>query len=197
MLIGEKIPILNISKENENLFKKDIVEYLKNEKILYFKSAIITKINQYYLIHKSLLIVNPNLNINKIKFQFQLSHNSSYNTKIKDKLEKINNILIIFKTFKHNILSIYRQIKNETFINNFVLFLNDNEIYYTVEQKMINSNKNIFYKEEYQYDEEDHTIKDIIGLINIGPFSYDEFKEKKNIDLDKENWKEIEIFNFD
>ena len=198
MFIGEKLPIINISKEKKILFNKDIIRYLKNEKILYFKSSIISNINQYNLIHKSLLKVNPDLDINKIRFQ--LLDFSPCNIGKIDNLEKINNLLLIFESFKNNIICIYRQIINKTFINKFVLLLNYNELYYIVKQNKFNKNKNIFYKVEYPYEdfkENEINIIEIRNLLVICPFQYNDFEDIKKIDLVKKNLKQIEIFKFD
>ena len=168
LLIKEK---LNKYKQiDENLFKKNIKPYLEKEKILYFDSNIINTVNYYYLIHQSLLLINNNVDINKIKFN-KLSKILSGDKKDKlNEYKSIKNLFIIFSTENSQIFCIYLKNKNpKEKGNDFCLNLNNNEIYYHIKEDSINNKKN---KNEIKRTKVD-IIKQYKNNVNLIDYFFD------------------------
>ena len=118
----------NLLKE-EKLYKNDIEKYLNEEKILYFKSEIINSIEQYQLINQSFVLLKKN--INQIRFK-SIGYCSIINNTKKSSISiEIQNLFIILKTQKGNIICIYLENKEKYKKgNDFYLFLNCNKVFY-------------------------------------------------------------------
>ena len=192
-IIGER---LNTHKSiKENIFKKDIETYIKNENILYFKSELINNINEYYLIQQSLLLVNNNFDKNKNKFV--KIHYSLFDLKIINEYKKTPNLLLILLTFTGIKICLYN--KNSTNLQkggDFCLFLNDNEIYYH-EKEDKNKKKNEIFRETSNIDKDknvklENSMKTFIKYFFDVHFHY-EFYEKKKIN-NENNIEFMELF---
>ena len=169
ILIKEKLN--KYKKIEDNLFKKDIKSYLEKEKILYFDSNIINTVNNYYLIHQSLLLINNNIDINKIKFN-KLSKLISADNKDKLNIYKsTKNLFIIFITENSKIFCIYLKNDNpKEKGNDFCLDLNDNEIYYHIKKdSKKNKNKNEIKRKEVGIVKKSKKIDNLIDYF----FDYD------------------------
>ena len=79
LLIKERLK--PFKKIKQNISDKELKTFLKNANIIYFDSKLIKTVNQFYLIHQSLLLIESKIDINKIKFK-QLTF---------PKIDKINN----------------------------------------------------------------------------------------------------------
>ena len=129
ILVKEKI--IPYKKIDDNLFKKDIESYLLKENILYFDSNIIKTINNFYLIQKSLSLINNSIDIKKIKF----------NLLCRTDINKLNeykntkNLFVIFITEYSKIFCAYLKNWNpEEKGDDFFLDLNNNEICYHIKE---------------------------------------------------------------
>ena len=140
ILIREKIK--PYKKIEENIFKKDIKSYLKKEKILYFNSKIIQTVNQFYLIQYSLLLIESNIDINKIEFKQLLIPKNDFSYEFYKQCKKTKNLFIVFEIFEIDsteIICIFskNKIPNQK-ENNFCLFINKNEVHLHMKEKKKN-----------------------------------------------------------
>ena len=137
LLIGEKMPSFVIQEE-KNMFKKDIINYCKDNKILFFKSELIKSINHFYMIQQSFRLINSNIDFSKINFNLidYMAISKDTNIKLKD------NIFLIFTTLNSNIICLYLQNYEKNKENDFCLLINQNEIYYHKKKNEIEKKKN-------------------------------------------------------
>ena len=144
LLIKERLkPFKKIEK---NIFDKDLKIYLKNANIIYFDSKIIKTVNQFYLIHQSLLLIKSKIDINKIKFKqlsFPKIDKINNNRENLIKFKKTKNLLIIFETDSTEINCIFSKNNNpEKKEEDFCLFINKNEVHYHAKEKNKSNKKN-------------------------------------------------------
>ena len=182
LLIKEKIAPYKVVE----IKKYDISSYLDKNNIIYFYSEIIDKVNQYYLIHQSLLFIYPNLNKNGIYIK-SLSEKGDSNIDIME-YKSTENLLILFTTNEDKIICLFAKNKNpEKKGNDFCLFLNKGEIHYhiSLEDKTIR-NKKILSKEKRNIDR----------LVNRNRHNLIDyfFDESVNLDYKYKFEKKIEIY---
>ena len=141
LLVGKELETYKIKEEK--LFKNDIENYLKDEKILFFKSQLINSINHYQLINQSFVLINKN--IEKIKFK-SLGYRSVYDDKKSFISMNNKNLFIILKTEKGNLICVYLENseKNKKG-NDFYLILNYKKIFYYKNNKKKDDNE--FFQE--------------------------------------------------
>ena len=126
LLVKEKLtPYEGI---NKYAWEKDFKSILIKKNILYFDSNIITNVINYYLIHQSLLLINNNIDIQKIKFKPLVIED--YNKLFVYKYTK--NLFIIF----NNGCCLYTKNNNyEMKGDDFFLDLYEKEIYYHIRER--------------------------------------------------------------
>ena len=130
ILIKEKlIPFKDIK---ENIVQKDIKSLLLKNKILYFKSNIIKKAKDYCLIQQSLLLINNNIDIQRIKFNLLCKLNMK-NRYVLNKYKSTKNLFIVFSAENSQLFCLFlKNVYPEKKRNDFCLHLNNNEIYYHI-----------------------------------------------------------------
>jgi len=163
-------------KGNKNQYNKDIKSILKEENILYFDNDYIKDVNDYYLIHQSLLLVNNKLNIKKIKFNL-LHKIGDYNEIFEYKFTK--NLFILIVTKYDDKYCLYLKNENSDLKgNDFLLDLKRNEIYYHIKEgdiKKQNENEISRKKCDIWRDEKrnkENLIKYFFDDVNIYYYNY-------------------------
>ena len=162
--IEEELDEYDIYRNERNFSKKEKLEYIKNNKIIFFKTDIISYVNHFKMIEKSLSILNPNLNIDKLKFNLI---SNEPNDNIIQQFKNLNNVLLIFTS--GNIRCIYKKNSKDTYLNTFILHINRyySYLYYTINKKnfVLSSgygNKEVFttkYSEFFEEYNESHYKK--------------------------------------
>ena len=192
-LIREKID--PYKKIEENIFKKDIRAYLKNENILYFNSKIIKTVNQFYLIQHSLSLIEHNIDINKIIFkQLPIPKNYKDSQDIYKNYKNIQNLFIVFETDSTDIICIFNKDPTE-YGDNFCLFMNKNEVHFHIKEENKKLKNNQSEIQEIKRNKRNNYWRNKIKKKNL----ITEFFEAKNFDeytYNSEAFLEIYQINF-
>ena len=166
-----KAKLASFTGNKKNQYNKDIKSILKEENILYFDNDYIKDVNDYYLIHQSLLLVNNKLNIKKIKFNL-LHKIGDYNEIFEYKFTK--NLFILIVTKYDDKYCLYLKNENSDLKgNDFLLDLKRNEIYYHIKEgdiKKQNENQISREKCDIRKDEnrnKQNLIKYFFGDVDI------------------------------
>ena len=167
-----KAKLASFTGNKKNQYNKDIKSILKEENIIYFDNDNIKDVNDYYLIHQSLLLVNNKLNIKKIKFNL-LHKIGDYNEIFEYKFTKNLFILITEKYDRYKYCIFLKNENSDIKGDDFLLDLKRNEIYYHIKEgdiKKQNENEISREKCDIRKDEnrnKQNLIKYFFGDVDI------------------------------
>ena len=135
--------------------------------------------NQFYLIQYSLLLIESNIDINKIEFKQLLIPKNDFSYEFYQQCKKTKNLFIVFETDSTEIICIFskNKIPNQK-ENNFCLFINKNEVHLHMKEKKKNKKyfksdilkSNVF--ESFDYYGKNNLIKMFFEDENFDEYNY-------------------------